>query len=90
MGRRHGKVAETNVAVGKKRTYDCVVDSETEMPARSGRGLQYPFDILEVGHSLFFEGRTTPVNIQNANTKLAPMHFTCRVMDDGVRVFRTE
>jgi hypothetical protein len=89
MGKK--KSAETNVEAGsKKRTYDCVVDTDTAMPERAGRGLAYPFDDLDVGQSLFFQDRVTPVNIQNANKSLDPKHFVCRVMEDGVRVFRTE
>jgi hypothetical protein len=67
------------------------VEKNIPIPPRGPRGCyKYPFDAMDVGDSFFVKGgvyKTLSASVRSAAHRMG-RKFTCRVYDDGIRVWR--
>jgi hypothetical protein len=70
-----------------------IIEKALPIPGRKHGSPKYPFLEMEVGDSIFFKGQNSESTAAFAARKWSQRHeqkFSCRNVDGGLRIWRTE
>lgn len=70
-----------------------IIEKSQPMPDRKAGVVKYPFASMEIGDSIFFEGqdyRSAPAFAARKWSQRHEQKFSCRNVEGGLRIWRTE